>query len=158
LRRRAAAGRVWDPVLAAVRRWEGLPGGLGARDTLRLEAGLPLCGTDMDADTTPLEAGIAWVVKLRKPRFIGREVLARQAAAGPERRLVGFRLDEPGVPRHGQTVWQDGAHLGTVTSGTKSPTLGTFIGIASVAAPATRTGTAVGGEIPGPRLSAPVLD
>ena len=154
----ADARRVWDPLLAAVRRWEGLPAGLGARDTLRLEAGLPLCGTDMDADTTPLEAGIAWVVKLRKPRFIGREVLACQAACGPERRLVGFRLDEPGVPRHGQAVWHDGARVGTVTSGTKSPTLGTFIGMASVATPATRTGTAVAVEIRDRRLPAHVVD
>jgi aminomethyltransferase len=154
----ADARQVWDPLLAAVRRCDGLPAGLGARDTLRLEAGLPLCGTDMDADTTPLEAGIAWVVKLRKPRFVGREVLERQAAAGPARRLVGFRLDEPSVPRHGQAVFQNGARVGTVTSGTKSPTLGTFIGMAAVAAPATRTGTAVAVEIRDRRLPAHVVD
>src|SRR5262245_4742216 len=120
----ADARPVWDALLAAVRRGEGLPAGLAARDTLRLEAGLPLCGTDMDADTTPLEAGIAWVVKLRKAHFVGRNALASQAAAGPERRLVGLRLDEPGIPRHGNAVWQGGARVGTVTSGTKSPTLG----------------------------------
>ena len=155
---RADARPVWDAVLAAVRHCEGLPAGLGARDTLRLEAGLPLCGTDMDADTTPLEAGIAWVVKLRKTRFVGREVLARQAAAGPERRLVGLQLEEPGIPRHGNAVWQGGARVGTVTSGTKSPTLGVFIGMASVAAAATRPGTAVAVEIRDRRLPAQVVD
>jgi aminomethyltransferase len=153
----ADARALWDAVLAAVRRAGGLPCGLAARDTLRLEAGLPLCGTDMDEETTPLEAGIGWVVKLRKPSFVGREALMRQAEAGVPRRLVGLRLDEPGIPRHGQAVWRDGARVGTVTSGTKSPTLGTFIGMAYVDAASVQPGTRVTVEIRERRLPASVV-
>ena len=149
---------VWDAVLAAVRRSGGLPCGLGARDTLRLEAGLPLCGTDMDAETTPIEAGIGWVVKLRKAAFVGREPLAQQAATGPARRLVGLRLDEPGIPRHGHAVWRDEVRIGTVTSGSKSPTLGTFIGMAYVDSASARRETAVAVEIRDHRLPARVVD
>src|SRR5438034_7985546 len=125
---------LWEALLEATRRRDGLPAGLGARDTLRLEAGLPLCGTDMDETTTPLEAGLAWVVKLDKGDFVGRAVLAEQAARGVARRLVGLELAEPGVPRHGYAVWRDGVAVGTVTSGTRSPTLGTYIGLAYVTA------------------------
>src|SRR5439155_932940 len=82
------------------------------------------------------EAGLAWVVKLDKGDFVGRAVLAEQAARGVTRRLVGLELAEPGVPRHGYPVWRDGAAVGTVTSGTRSPTLGTYIGLAYVSADA----------------------
>jgi len=149
---------VWEALLAAVRRSGGLPCGLAARDTLRLEAGLPLCGSDMDADTTPLEAGIGWVVKLRKPSFIGREVLARQAEAGVTRRLVGLVLAEPGIPRHGHPVWHDDRRVGVVTSGTKSPTLGTFIGMAYVETGCASPGTALAVEIRARRVPAHVVD
>src|SRR5262249_28426703 len=154
----ADARRVWDPLLAAVRRWEGLPAGLGARDTLRLEAGLPLCGTDMDDDTTPLEAGLAWVVKLGKGEFVGRPTLAAQAADGVSRRLVGIQLDEPGVPRHGYPVSHDGRVVGSVTSGAKSPTLGTYIGLAYVSTEATARGTTVAIEIRGRQVPARVVE
>jgi aminomethyltransferase len=152
------ARTVWDAVLAAVRRSGGLPCGLAARDTLRLEAGLPLCGSDMDEDTTPLEAGIGWVVKLRKGSFVGRDALARQAEGGVARRLVGLQLEEAGIPRHGHVVWCGEARIGTVTSGTKSPTLGTFIGMAYVDAGSARPGTAVAVEIRGRRLAAHVVE
>ena len=154
----AEAREVWDAVLAAVRRSDGLPCGLAARDTLRLEAGLPLCGTDMDATTTPLEAGIGWVVKLRKTSFVGRDALLRQAEGGVSRRLVGLQLDEPGIPRHGHVVWRDGTAIGTVTSGTKSPTLGTFVGMAYVDAGSVRPGTAVTVEIRDRHLPARVVE
>src|SRR5439155_8992057 len=98
---------LWGALLRVVDRRGGLPAGLAARDTLRLEAGLPLCGTDMDEHTTPLEAGLAWVVKLGKGDFVGRTVLSAQAERGIARRLVALVLDEPGVPRHGCTVWRD---------------------------------------------------
>src|SRR5207249_2782764 len=88
---------LWEAVLEATRRRDGLPAGLGARDTLRLEAGLPLCGTDMDETTTPLEAGLAWTVKLDKGDFVGRAVLAEQATRGVTRRLVGLELAERGI-------------------------------------------------------------
>jgi aminomethyltransferase len=154
----AEARAVWNAVLAAVRRRGGLPCGLAARDTLRLEAGLPLCGTDMDEGTTPLEAGIGWVVKLRKASFVGRDALVRQAEGRISRRLVGLQLCEPGIPRHGHAVWRDGVRIGTVTSGTKSPTLGTFIGMAYVDAGSTRPGTAVAVEIRDRRLAAHVVE
>jgi aminomethyltransferase len=149
---------LWDALLTATLRRGGLPAGLGARDTLRLEAGLPLCGTDMDGDTTPLEAGLAWVVKLRKPDFVGRAALAEQAQRGTSRRLVGFDLEEPGVPRHGNRVLQDGVAVGEVTSGAKSPTLGRYIGLAYVAAGAAAVGTALSVEIRGRSLPAHVVD
>jgi aminomethyltransferase len=151
------APSVWDAVLEAVRRRGGLPAGLGARDTLRLEAGLPLYGSDMDTTTTPIEAGLAWVVKLDKGDFVGRRSLAAQAEHGPTRRLVGLALDEPGIPRHGHTVWKNDRRLGAVTSGAKSPTLGTFIGLAYVAADAARPGTAVEVEIRERRIPAHVV-
>ena len=148
---------LWEAVLEATRRRDGLPAGLGARDTLRLEAGLPLCGTDMDETTTPLEAGLAWVVKLDKGDFVGRAVLAEQAARGVTRRLVGLELAEPGVPRHGYPVWRDGAAVGTVTSGTRSPTLGTYIGLAYVSADTAAPGTPVAVGIRGRRVPARVV-
>jgi len=153
----ADAALVWDAVLAAARRRGGLPTGLAARDTLRLEAGLPLCGTDMDQDTTPLEAGLGWVVKLGKGEFVGRERLAEQAARGIPRRLVGIQLDEPGIPRHGYGVWRDGTLVGSVTSGTKSPTLASFIGLAYVTPDAAATGTPVSVDVRGRRLPARVV-
>jgi aminomethyltransferase len=154
----AEAGPVWDAVLDAVRLRHGVPCGLAARDTLRLEAGLPLCGTDMDETTTPLEAGIGWVVKLRKPSFVGREALLAQAERGLTRRLVGLQLVEPGIPRHGYPVWREGARVGTVTSGTKSPTLGAFIGMAYVDAASAAPGTAVAVEVRDRRLPARVVE
>jgi len=149
---------VWNALLPAVQRRSGLPVGLGARDTLRLEAGLPLCGSDMDETTTPLEAGLAWVVKLDRGDFIGRDALLAQRAAGVPRRLCGFRLDEPGVPRHGYPVYRDGAPVGTVTSGAKSPTLDACIGLAYLSAGCTARDTVIGIEIRGRRIPAHVVD
>jgi aminomethyltransferase len=112
---------------------EGLvPAGLGARDTLRLEVAYRLYGNDMDDVTTPLEAGLGWVVKLDKGDFIGREALVRQKAAGLSRKLVGFVLTDAGIARHGFDVLHDGKKVGVVASGTKSPTLKTSIGLAYV--------------------------
>jgi aminomethyltransferase len=148
---------LWNDVLAAAARRGGQPAGLGARDTLRLEAALPLCGTDMDTDTSPLEAGLGWVVKLAKPLFVGGPVLEQQKNEGLRRRLVGIQLDEPGIPRHGHGVWRNGAQIGVVTSGTKSPTLGTFIGMAYVETGSTPVGTAIEVEIRGRRLPARVV-
>ena len=149
---------LWDAVLQVVERHGGQPAGLAARDTLRLEAGLPLCGSDMDSTTTPLEAGLGWVVKLGKERFIGRAALAEQAATGLVRRLVGIELIEPGIPRHGFAVWHNGTTVGQVTSGTKSPTLGRFIGLAYLTTGAAAPGTPVEVDIRGRRLPARVVD
>ncbi len=148
---------LWEALIEATRRRGGQPAGLGARDTLRLEAGLPLCGSDMDETTTPLESGLGWVVKLGKGEFVGRAVLAEQVERGVARRLAGFQLDEPGVPRHGYTVWREGDAVGTVTSGTRSPTLGSYIGLAYVTTDAAAPGTSVAIEIRGRRVPARVV-
>ena len=112
----------------------GVPCGLGARDTLRLEAGLSLHGTDIDSSTTPLEAGLERFVPLEsKEEFLGREALVRQNEQGLRRRLVGFTLLERGIPRHGYALVADGRPVGSVTSGGYSPTLDTGIGMGYVA-------------------------
>jgi aminomethyltransferase len=124
--------RLWDALMGAGQA-EGIqPCGLGARDSLRLEMAYRLYGSDMDDASSPLEAGLSWVVKLDKGEFIGRDALRKQKEAGLSRKLVGFTLTEPGIPRHGYAVLQDGKPVGTVTSGTKSPSLGTSIGLAYV--------------------------
>ena len=124
--------KLWDALVEAGHA-EGIqPCGLGARDSLRLEMAYRLYGSDMDDTTTPLEAGLSWVVKLDKGDFVGRQALQKQKEAGLSKKLVGFTLTEPGIPRHGHAVLQDGKPVGTVTSGTKSPSLGTSVGLAYV--------------------------
>lgn len=108
------------------------PVGLGARDTLRLEAAYPLYGNDMDESTTPLEAGLSWVVKFEKEKFIGKEFLLKQKQAGIPRRQVPFVMKGKGIPRHDYPVMQDGAEIGRCTSGTYSPTLEKGIGLGLV--------------------------
>ncbi len=123
------------------------PIGLGARDTLRLEAGLRLCGTDMDESTSPYEADLGWTVALSKPSFIGKPVLVEQAASGVARRLAGFALDEGPVPRHGCALVVGDREVGTVTSGTFSLMLNQPIGMGfierSLATPGTRIGVMI---------------
>jgi aminomethyltransferase len=125
------ARRIWDAVVAA----GAAPCGLGARDTLRLEAAYRLYGNDMDEQHTPLEAGLGWIVKLDKPGgFVGAQALRDQKAKGLQRKLVGFKLTGKGVARHGYPVRPPGVekHVGEVTSGTMSPTLKQPIGLAYV--------------------------
>jgi aminomethyltransferase len=126
------AARLWGELMEAGRHERIAPCGLGARDSLRLEMAYRLYGSDMDDVTTPLEAGLAWVVKLEKGDFVGRDALVRQREQGLARKLVGFVLTDAGIPRHGYPVLQDGKRVGEVTSGTKSPSLGTSIGLAYV--------------------------
>jgi aminomethyltransferase len=108
--------------------------GLGARDTLRLEMKYPLYGNDIDLAHSPLEAGLGWVVKLDKGEFVGKAALARQKQAGVQRRWVGFKMKERGIPRHGYVIAKDGKAIGEVTSGTHSPSLGEPIGAGYVPA------------------------
>lgn len=122
------AARLWEELLARGRSLGTEPCGLGARDTLRLEAGYLLYGQDVDEQHTPLEAGYAWVVKFDKGDFIGREALLRQRQEGVQRRLIGLRLLERGVPRAGAPVFSGDAKLGTLASATFSPTLQAGIG------------------------------
>lgn len=120
---------VWNALLEAGGPAGLIPAGLGARDSLRLEMGYALYGNDLDDETTPLEAGLSWLVKLGKDDFIGREALARQKEEGPERRLRGVRLLERGFPRAGYDVSFEGEVVGQVRSGTLSPSLGYGIGM-----------------------------
>jgi aminomethyltransferase len=148
---------LWEALLAAMRPEGGLPCGLAARDTLRLEAALPLYGSDMDRDTTPLEAGLGWVVKLDKGEFIGRAALVAQRERGLPRRLVGLEMVDAGVPRHGYAVLAEGRPVGRVTSGTKSPTLDRFIAMAYVAPQQAAVGTALEVDVRGRRHAARVV-
>ena len=127
------AVRVWNAVMEAGEDHDLMPAGLGARDTLRLEAGYCLYGNDITEDTTPYEAGLGWVVKPDAGSFIGRDALLEQHAAGPDRVLVGFVATERGIPRHDDPLaTPDGTIIGTVTSGTQSPMLRTGIGLGYV--------------------------
>ncbi len=119
---------VWDRLLDAGADRSLAPAGLGARDSLRLEVGYALYGNDIDDATTPLEAGLGWLVKLGKESFVGREALARQKEGGVTRRLAGFRLLDRGFPRPGYDVLFRGQTVGPVRSGTLSPSLGYGIG------------------------------
>ena len=98
-----------------------MPAGLGARDTLRLEAGMRLYGNDMDETTTVLEADLGWIVGWKKADFAGAEVLRRQKQDGVARKLVGFEVLDRGIARHGHDVYVNGAKAGVVTSGTQTP-------------------------------------
>jgi len=143
---RQAGLALWRQLLA-----EGVtPCGLGARDTLRLEAAMHLYGHDMDAGTTPLEAGLGWLVHLDMPRaFIGRAVLERQSDAGVERRLVGLELQGRAIARHGYPVQHEGATVGAVTSGSWAPSLNKAIALAYVPTALARLGTELKVQIRG---------
>ncbi len=139
------AVKVWNAVLDAGKEFGIEPCGLGARDTLRLEAGMCLYGNDIDEATSPLEAGLGFVVKLKKESFIGKAALERQKAEGVKRKRVGLRMVEKGPsPRHGQEVWKDSAEkVGFVTSGTFSPLLQCGVAQAYVGVEHAVEGTAV---------------
>ncbi len=119
------------------------PVGLGARDTLRLEMGYCLYGHDIDQSTNPLEAGLGWITRLEKPSFNGRDAIAAVKQQGVRRRLVGMTLADRAFPRQGYPIGRNGENIGTVTSGTFSPTLGTGIGMGYVATAAAQPGTAL---------------
>ena len=147
------AERVWQGLLQTGHAAGVVPCGLGARDTLRLEAAMRLYGQDIDERTTPIEAGLAGIVGWEKPEFIGAERLRAQRASGAERRLVGLEMSDRGIARHGHAVLNDGAPVGTVTSGTQTPFLKKAIAMAYVPAALTTPGTVVDVDIRG-RLSA----
>lgn len=123
---------VWEKILEAGKTDGVVPVGLGARDTLRFEAALPLYGNEISQDISPLEAGLGYFIKFDKGDFIGREALFKQKHEGTSRKLVGFEMIENGVPRHGYDVLSEGTAIGFVTTGYYSPTLGRNIGFALV--------------------------
>jgi aminomethyltransferase len=124
-------GDVWDRLLAAGAGTGLKPVGLGARDTLRLEAGMMLYGHEMDESVTPFEVAYGWVVDLEKD-FVGRDTLDRQKKTGTSRKLVGFEMVDRGIARQGYKVLKYGREIGEVTSGTLAPTLGRAVGMAFV--------------------------
>jgi glycine cleavage system T protein (aminomethyltransferase) len=134
---------LWAAITAAGEAHGLRPCGLGARDTLRLEAGMPLYGNELDRDTNPFEVNLGRVVKLDKGEFIGHAALQAVQQAGPRRKLVGLQMVDNAIPRAGYVVRAaDGPDVGHVTSGTLSPTLGTKIAMAIVAAQAAGIGNA----------------
>jgi glycine cleavage system T protein (aminomethyltransferase) len=125
------AAHIWAALASGGAAVGLVPAGLAARDTLRLEAGMPLYGNELGPDVTPFEAGLGRVVKFDKPgEFVGREALAARAAAGPRQRLAGLTIQSRRIARHGYPVLAGGENCGTVTSGAPSPTLGVPIAMA----------------------------
>jgi aminomethyltransferase len=133
---------LWRTLLETGEREGLLPAGLGARDSLRLEMGYALYGNDLDEEHTPLESGLGWITKLDKPSFLGRTALVAQKEAGVPRKLVGLKVTERGFPRPGYAILSGGEQVGSLTSGTVSPSLGFGIAMGYVgseqAAPGTR--------------------
>ena len=130
---------LWDRLMEA-----GVqPCGLGCRDTLRFEVGLPLYGDELSADITPIEASLSMFVKLDKPEFIGKEALARQKAEGVKRRIVGLELEGNAIPRHGYPVLADGRQVGEVTTGYRSISTGKSVAMAMIEKPYDKLGTPV---------------
>src|SRR5687767_490180 len=152
------AASPWNRLLAAGAGMGITPIGLGARDTLRLEARLSLYGNEIDETTHPLEAGLAWVVKMDKGDFVGRAALAEIKAAGLVRKLVGFEMTGRGIARHGYPLTDpSGQHVGTVTSGSPGPTVGKNIGLGYVPVSLSEIGTKLGVEIRGKVVEAVVV-
>jgi aminomethyltransferase len=149
----SSAAALWDAVIAA----GILPAGLGARDTLRLEAALPLHGNELGPGITPLQAGLGWVVAWAKPDFRGRAALAAEQARGIDRHLVGIATEGRRPPRAGCPIVADGETLGVVTSGNFSPTLGHGIALGFVP-PRVGLGARVAIDVRGTPVPAAVVD
>jgi len=153
-----SAGRLWGAMMASGMDHGAVPVGLGARDTLRLEAGMPLYGNELDRSTNPFEANLGRVVKLDKPGdFVGRSALEKVVRDGVARRLVGLGMRGRGIARHGYPVHAGERLTGVVTSGTQSPTLGQAIAMAYVATADATPGTMLDVEIRGQRVPAEVV-
>ena len=152
-------GALWDALAAATEAADGVPVGLGARDTLRLEAGMPLYGNELDRTTNPFDAGLGRVVKLTKDGdFVGRAALERVVAEGPKRKLVGLIVEGRGIARHGYAIHAGDRVTGAVTSGTQSPTLGVPIAMGYVAPADGTPGTVLDIAIRDTRVPARVVD
>jgi aminomethyltransferase len=155
-----SADRVWQALLEAGASAGVVPCGLGARDTLRLEAAMRLHGNDIDQTTTAVEADLGWIVGWKKDDFIGAAALRKQKAAGPARKIVGFEMIDRGIARHGYEVFVDGQKAGagcTVTSGTQTPFLKKAIGMAYLPADRTAAGTEFDVDIRGRKTRARIV-
>lgn len=153
----AGAEKMWNALLEAGAGRGLQPCGLGARDTLRLEAAMRLCGSDMDDETTVLEADLGWIVGWQKAEFLGRDVLLEQKAGGLTRRLVGFEVMDKAIARHGYPVVAGGAQVGVVTSGTQTPFLKKAIGLAMVPVSMSAVGSVLSIDVRGRQVTARVV-
>jgi len=155
----AQAEGLWRALCAGGAGHGLLPAGLGARDTLRLEARMCLYGNDMDESTTLVEAGLGWIVSLDEAKgdFIGRSVLESQKRAGASRKLVGFEMVDRGIARHGYRVWIGDDCLADVTSGSYAPFLQKNIGLCYVPTAQSAVGTSIAIEVRGRRLQARIV-
>jgi glycine cleavage system T protein (aminomethyltransferase) len=152
-----SADRVWLALLESGKAADVIPCGLGARDTLRLEAGMRLHGNDIDETTTALEADLNWIVGWKKDDFIGASALREQKASGPTRKIVGFEMLERGIGRHGYDAYIGDARAGVVTSGTQTPHLRKAIGMAYLPVGHTAPDTEFDVDIRGRRTRARVV-
>jgi aminomethyltransferase len=148
----ADATRFYEAVVAA----GAIPCGLGCRDTLRMEAGMPLYGNELDRTVTPVEAGLRFAIN-KQGGFTGAQVIMQQLQDGTNKRLVGLRMQDKRVPRHGYPVLADGETVGVITSGTLSPTLGTPIGMAYVTSAASAVASKLNVDIRGTLCAAEVV-
>jgi len=146
------AVHLWDEILEAGAEHQIEPVGLGARDLLRLEMGYCLYGNDIDETTTPLEAGLAWVTKLSKDEFVGRDALAKQKEEGVRRLLAGFELSGRSIGRYGYPILVQGRSVGFVTSGNFSPNIEKTVGLGYVDVKCRKTGTEIEIEARGRRI------
>jgi aminomethyltransferase len=153
----ASASRLFLALAEKGEKYDALPAGLGARDTLRLEAKMALYGNDIDDQHTVLEADLGWILKLNKGPFIGQEALARQKAEGVRRILVGFELQDKGIARHGYPVHVQGREFGAVTSGTFVPFLKKSIGMAYLPVEHAAVGSEFQVDVRGKLLNAKVV-
>ena len=153
----SAAPTLWRQILEVGRSYGLVPAGLGARDTLRLEACMALYGNDIDDTTTVLEADLGWILRLSKERFNGKEVLERQKAEGVARKLVAFELTDRGIPRHGYDCYSGEDKVGHVTSGTQAPFLKRPIGMAYLPAALAIEGSTFEVDVRGKRVPAKVV-
>lgn len=154
---RDKAKQLWQDIMQAGKKSGIRPIGLAARNTLRLEMGFCLYGEDLTEDTTPLEAGLSWVVKLNKG-FTGSDQLAAQKERGITRRLVGFEMIDKGIPRHGYEIFNENeARIGYVTSGSLSPSLGVGIGMGYVETAYSKTQTKVFIQVRNKKMAAEIV-
>jgi aminomethyltransferase len=142
----AESERVWYALIEAGEPEGLIPAGLGARNTLRLEAGMALYGHELDEDTTVLEANLGWITKLDKDEFLGRDALVQQKEQGTRKKLVGFEMTDRNIARDGYPVWSGNQRVGQVTSGSPAPFLKKNIGMAYIEAKAARAGLAEPGQ------------
>ena len=153
----AQAERLWNAILEAGESAGIKPCGLGARDTLRLEASMRLCGSDMDEQTTVVEAGLSWIVGWKKDAFLGAERLREQKAGSLDRKLVGFEMRDRAIARHGHAVMVGDTQVGIVTSGTQTPFLKKAIGLAMVPVTLSEPGNSLTIDVRGRQVRAEVV-